>query len=151
MLLHQFLSPSKGDALGPPLTDTICQWDICPANICPEDIFPWQQYWRCYWPNLDQSFWTKYLWRPKFILNQKKYKNFGATNFFWILFLDQNFCCTNIFLAQNCLDPNFFLPKIFFLTQNCFQTQKLFGIQQFFRQNFFWDTKCFSHPTFFPS
>ena len=55
LLLARFGSNFKQRVLGTYTTDYNCHHDICPGNICPGDIYPYQQYLRCYWPDLDQT------------------------------------------------------------------------------------------------
>ena len=55
LLLTRFWWNFKGRFLGTSRTDSNCHGDICPGNICPGDIFPYQEYFSCYWPDLDET------------------------------------------------------------------------------------------------
>ena len=55
LLLARFGSNFKQKVLGTYTTDYNCHHDICQCNICPVDLCPYQQYLRCYWPDLDQT------------------------------------------------------------------------------------------------
>ena len=55
LLLARYGSNFKRRVLGTYSTDGKCHHNICPCIICPGDICPYQQYFSCYQPDLDQT------------------------------------------------------------------------------------------------
>ena len=132
----------KGRFLGPSLTDANCHSDICPGNICPGNICPYQEYLSCYWPNFDQTFWTRFFAGFEFLWTQ----NFVDSKFLWT----QKIFDLKLYQPKKILDQ-----KLFFSPKSCLiknygsyiWTKKrffdnMFLNQRFFWINIFWTKKC---------